>query len=1318
MKKRFTRILAAVALLVFMIPFTGWGQTRTEVVAYTLEPATGSNNSYTGNCDITIDDITWNLTGNSQQIPWRIGGKSISGVDRALYSKTAISDNISKIEVTHGAASSITVNSWTVIVSENADFSDPVSTLTPTFAANTTTTIIRPNDADWSNCYYKFVYNVTVSGSSNKFLEFTEAVFYKEGGSAPAVAAPTFSPAGGNYTSTQNVTISCETQGSTIYYTIDGSAPDNTSTQYNDAITVSETTTIKAIAYVGNDASSVASATYTIMQPLTTMQAIFNKATEVGSTATNVYVTFSNWVVVGKNSSNVYVTDGQYGLVIYQNNHGFNMGDKLSGTVACQVQLYNGGAELKGITASTQGLTVTQNATIEPYEISLTNITGEYIGSYVDLGQLEYNGSVFTDGENTIQPYNTFSVSGFNVNNLVSNKTYNVKGAYIVYGNNQTKEIAPRDLNDITEVVGTDPILSVDPTSLSFTYTQGATEVPSKDFTITGSNLTENVIVTLPAGNFTMYDGNDAITSSLTLIPNEGAINKTITVKMNAGLEQGSDYNGTITIEWEGDDNYTVALSGSVTEPVVDYATLPFEYDGNGTGDLPNGFTVSGLGTYNSSPAMKFDGTGDYAILKFNERPGILTFDIQGNSFSGSTFTVQTSEDGVTYTDLESYSNLTTTVQSEEFTNLGENVRYIKWIYTEKSSGNVALGNITLAEYVVLPLYTVSFCDNNSTLTELSYGAGVTLPSRDATGTYTFAGWSTTNVGEETITAPEIITGTYHPTTDIVLYPVYTRTVSGGSTMGWQLTSLADIDEGVYALLTNNEYAFNGTINSSGHGEATTSYFEFDANGVATSVPSGLLEITFEPVEDGGAVVGYKLHDLSNGRYLYATKAGSGGLAWHDTEDDYWKYDVLNYVDNLIYSKSYSGKYAHLRCYNNTFRTYENNSNNDIHLAKKVEVTSSTTYYTSLLSSYSLPITAYSGEKDHYYLISSPMVGGSNPMSVQNLLDNDYDLYRFDQTEADEWRNYKQGSFNLVSGQGYLYANSVGGEITFVGTPYSGNGTITLRKVEGAQFEGWNLIGNPFGNPASLGNTSYYRMNSETGAEIITGSGNIAAMEGVFVVAENDGDVVTFTEQTSKDSQLLNINVNNSVATIDRAIVRFDEGTQLPKFQLNPNNTKVYIPEGDQDYAVVRSANEGEMPVSFRASENGTYTISTNAENVEMNYLHLIDNMTGADVDLLATPSYTFEAKTSDYASRFRLVFKANGTNENNAETFAYFNGTNWTVSNVGDATLQVVDVTGRTVANQLINGNAELNLNQPAGVYVIRLVNGDNVKTQKVVVR
>ena len=78
-------------------------------------------------------------------------------------------------------------------------------------------------------------------------------------------ATPTFNPEAGTYTSAQTVTISCTTPGATIYYTIDGSTPDNTKTPYTGAISVTATTTIKAIAYAtGYDPSAVASATYTI----------------------------------------------------------------------------------------------------------------------------------------------------------------------------------------------------------------------------------------------------------------------------------------------------------------------------------------------------------------------------------------------------------------------------------------------------------------------------------------------------------------------------------------------------------------------------------------------------------------------------------------------------------------------------------------------------------------------------------------------------------------------------------------------------------------------------------------------------------------------------------------------------------------------------------------------------------------------------------------------------------------------------------------------------------------------------------------------
>ena len=82
-----------------------------------------------------------------------------------------------------------------------------------------------------------------------------------------AVEAPVFTPAAGTYTEAQSVEITCGTENATIYYTIDGTDPTNESTEYTGAITVSETTTIKAIAYVGTDASQIASAKYTIEVP-------------------------------------------------------------------------------------------------------------------------------------------------------------------------------------------------------------------------------------------------------------------------------------------------------------------------------------------------------------------------------------------------------------------------------------------------------------------------------------------------------------------------------------------------------------------------------------------------------------------------------------------------------------------------------------------------------------------------------------------------------------------------------------------------------------------------------------------------------------------------------------------------------------------------------------------------------------------------------------------------------------------------------------------------------------------------------------------
>ena len=79
-----------------------------------------------------------------------------------------------------------------------------------------------------------------------------------------------FSPAGGTYSTAQNVTITDGTTDAAIYYTLDGSTPTTASKLYSGAIAVSANETIKAIAVApGYANSAVGTAVYTFSQPAT-----------------------------------------------------------------------------------------------------------------------------------------------------------------------------------------------------------------------------------------------------------------------------------------------------------------------------------------------------------------------------------------------------------------------------------------------------------------------------------------------------------------------------------------------------------------------------------------------------------------------------------------------------------------------------------------------------------------------------------------------------------------------------------------------------------------------------------------------------------------------------------------------------------------------------------------------------------------------------------------------------------------------------------------------------------------------------------------
>ncbi len=199
--------------------------------------------------------------------------------------------------------------------------------------------------------------------------------------------------------------------------------------------------------------------------------------------------------------------------------------------------------------------------------------------------------------------------------------------------------------------------------------------------------------------------------------------------------------------------------------------------------------------------------------------------------------------------------------------------------------------------------------------------------------------------------------------------------------------------------------------------------------------------------------------------------------------------------------------------------------------------------------------------------------------------------------------------------------------------------------------------------------------------------------------------------------------------------MRLGEGEALPKLQIREGSTKIYLPQGGKEYAIACAETTGEIPVNFKASENGTYTLTVNTEGLELGYLHLIDNLTGADIDLLhpetliagedpqsLAPQYTFTAKTTDYASRFKLVFSSICEDADvDNEAFAYIDASGNIIINdgpsTGSGTFQIMDVMGRVIRCTDVARNVSTN-GMPAGVYVLRLINGSDVKTQKIVIK
>ena len=368
-------------------------------------------------------------------------------------------------------------------------------------------------------------------------------------------------------------------------------------------------------------------------------------------------------------------------------------------------------------------------------------------------------------------------------------------------------------------------------------------------------------------------------------------------------------------------------------------------------------------------------------------------------------------------------------------------------------------------------------------------------------------------------------------------------------------------------------------------------------------------------------------------------------------------------------------------------------------------------------------ITGYGDEDGKWAFIASPVEGSIAPTEVNNLIgakiSDDPVLYNYDlfRLNSEQWENYVQhtGDFNIVNGNGYLYATQTTKNLVFSGIFNTENSkTVALS-------EGFNLVGNPFGVNAYV-SKPFYQMNAE-GTDIVAVENydtytpvTIPPCTGIVVRATGADEVTFSTSAPQQQSSANNGNLQMTLtkasvrndAVQDKAIVSFNENSLLEKFVFNERHAKLYIPQYGEDYAIASSEMTGELPLNFKTRETGRYTIGFNFENVKGVRIQLVDKLEDRIIDLNANDHYTFMGSVADRDDRFTLVF----TKVETDGVFAYQSGNDIIVS--GEGELQVFDVMGRMVMNQHINGVQTVEKPSTTGVYIFRL----NGMSQKIVVK
>ena len=508
-------------------------------------------------------------------------------------------------------------------------------------------------------------------------------------------------------------------------------------------------------------------------------------------------------------------------------------------------------------------------------------------------------------------------------------------------------------------------------------------------------------------------------------------------------------------------------------------------------------------------------------------------------------------------------------------------------------------------------------------------------------------------------------------------------------------------------------------------------YVEFDAECRGEGTGSSYYDKCIFSI-DGSDQFTYGEQRTSDGfvHYSFPVAAGMHTFVWKYTKDGSVDKDGdYMAIDNLhIYTTNITWDEVEVVDVNNyTFDHLEDNT----HYYVKVSPECDRTIESNVAEFTTLALPTINVTANNWYALSSPMHdAGRTDLAVgnvQNLTSGTYDFLRYDEPSS-TWESQKSGTGHtgfdkLEAGRGYIYRRANDAVLKVDGEPNTGNVNVAVTK----DVNGWNLIGNPYLTTIRLNSTYIapastaalidggYKLNTNGTWTAIYSSSDIVAGQAVLVKASTAGTLTlrpTASKSASADEQEsargFVFSVSNAEYS-DVAYALFADGEGLPKIaHLNTEAPMLSI----DGYAIAKlDVNAERFPMSVNGQ--GKYTLALKENSADATYLHLIDRATGRDIDLLATPEYSFVG--TGMADRFEVRLMP-GMDENGNVNFVYIDGTRLIVD--GEGELQVFDVMGRQLGSAQVSGTTTLDRSSlgivNAGVYVMRL----DGNSQKIVVK